>query len=51
MRQSGSHIILVKENGEKIGTVAPNHPELKLGTLRGVLRLARISEEDFAEYG
>lgn len=50
-RQRGSHIILSKETPEgKIGTVVPNHNELKVGTLKGVLELAKISEEDFEEY-
>lgn len=50
-RQSGSHIILRKETPEGVvGTVVPNHKELKLGTLKGILELARIREEDFAEY-
>ena len=47
VRQKGSHIILKKE---KIGTVVPNHPELKLGTLKNILELAKIKEEDFAKY-
>jgi predicted RNA binding protein YcfA (HicA-like mRNA interferase family) len=34
----------------KVATVVPMHPELKLGTLKGVLKLARISSEEFAEY-
>lgn len=51
VRQCGSHIILKKViNGQKIGTVVPNHPELKLGTLKSILTLAKVSEEDFLEY-
>lgn len=48
--QSGSHIRLSKQtpNG-KIGTVVPNHKELKVGTLRGVLKLAKIDIEDFSK--
>jgi len=34
----------------KVGTVVPMHPELKIGTLKGVLKLAGISPEEFAEY-
>lgn len=50
-RQRGSHIILKKDTTEgKIGTVVPNHSELKVGTLKGVLELAKIHEEDFIEY-
>jgi len=51
LRQKGSHIVLVKEGaGEKIVTVVPNHKELKLGTLRGILEMAKISEEEFAAF-
>ena len=47
-RQKGSHVILIKKIGEtNIGTVVPNHKELKIGTLKGILKLARITEEEF----
>ncbi len=51
VRQKGSHIILSKKtpNG-KIGTVVLNHKEIKIGTLKGILELAKIKEEEFAEY-
>ena len=50
-RQRGSHIILRKETPEgAIGTVVPNHSELKIGTLKGVLELAKVSVEDFEKY-
>ena len=48
---SGSHVRLSKMAQEgKIGTVVPMHPELKPGTLKSVLRLAKIDPEEFAEY-
>lgn len=47
IRQRGSHIVLKKES---IGTVVPNHPQLKLGTLKNILELAKIKEEDFAKF-
>jgi predicted RNA binding protein YcfA (HicA-like mRNA interferase family) len=51
IRQTGSHMILKKETPEgKVGTVVPNHKELKIGTLKGILELAKIKVEDFAEY-
>ena len=51
VRQTGSHMILKKDTPEgKIGTVVPMHKELKIGTLKGVLDLARVKEEEFAEY-
>jgi predicted RNA binding protein YcfA (HicA-like mRNA interferase family) len=50
-RQKGSHIVLVKETVQgKAGTVVPDHKELKIGTLKGVLKLARVSEDEFAEW-
>ena len=49
--QSGSHVRLSKMTPEgKVGTIVPLHPELKPGTLKSVLRLARIGPEEFAEY-
>ena len=49
--RSGSHVRLSKETPEgKIGTVVPMHDELKIGTLKSILRLAKVSEDEFAEY-
>jgi predicted RNA binding protein YcfA (HicA-like mRNA interferase family) len=45
-RQSGSHI-LMKRN-EK-GCVVPNHKEVKVGTINGILRQAAISPEEFQQ--
>ncbi len=51
VRQRGSHIVLAKETlTGKVGTVVPNHPELKRGTLKGILKLANISEEEFERF-
>ncbi len=51
VRQTGSHVILKKETPEgKIGTVVPNHSELKIGTLKGLLKLAKIEEEEFSQH-
>ncbi|MBI3032769.1 type II toxin-antitoxin system HicA family toxin [Candidatus Woesearchaeota archaeon] len=34
-RQKGSHIVLKKETpGGTVGTVVPNHSEIKIGTLK-----------------
>jgi predicted RNA binding protein YcfA (HicA-like mRNA interferase family) len=50
-RQKGSHIVLKKDAHKgRIGTVVPNHKELKIGTLKNVLELANVKEEDFTEY-
>ena len=43
-RQSGSHVILRRG---QVGCVVPLHPELKVGTLAGVLRQARVTTEEF----
>ncbi|MEK6850811.1 MAG: type II toxin-antitoxin system HicA family toxin [Nanoarchaeota archaeon] len=51
IRQRGSHVIISKENQfGKIGTVIPMHSELKIGTLKGILKQARVSEEEFSSY-
>ncbi len=51
LRQTGSHIILAKQTPEgRVGTVVPNHREIKIGTLKGILELAKVKEEEFAEY-
>ena len=47
-RQRGSHLILTKETPEgKVGCVVPMHPELKIGTIIGILEQAKMSKEDF----
>ena len=51
IRQRGSHVILKKETSlGKIGTVVPVHSELKLGTLKSILELAKIDEDEFVKY-
>jgi predicted RNA binding protein YcfA (HicA-like mRNA interferase family) len=51
IRQKGGHVVLKKEfEGKTIGTVVPVHPILKRGTLKGILELAKIKEEEFEEY-
>ncbi len=48
IRQNGSHVILKKSSPDgELGTVVPDHKELAEGTLRGILRQAKISVEDF----
>jgi len=50
VRQRGSHVVLRKSTSEgSFGCVVPVHKELALGTLRGILKQAGISPEDFAE--
>ncbi len=48
--QSGSHVRLSKVTAQgKIGTVVPMHDELKPGTLKNILKLAKVDPEEFAE--
>jgi predicted RNA binding protein YcfA (HicA-like mRNA interferase family) len=50
VRQTGSHVVMKKETQEgEIGCVVPLHRELKIGTLSGVLKQARIPVEDFID--
>ena len=50
VRQKGSHIVLKKKSeAGVIGTVVPDHKELAEGTVRGALKLAKISVEEFLE--
>jgi len=47
-RQTGSHVVLrrFREEGD-VGCVVPVHDELAMGTLRGILRQAKVSPEGF----
>ena len=46
--KKGSHVRLSKQTPEgKIGTVVPLHNELKIGTLRGLLKLAKVDIDEF----
>ena len=50
IRQRGSHIVMKKQTSEgEIGCVVPLHKELAVGTLRGILRQAKLSVEEFTE--
>ena len=47
-RQRGSHIVLSKQTPHgKIVTVVPAHRQVARGTLRGILKLAKVTEDDF----
>lgn len=49
--RTGSHVRLSKNTEEgKVGTVVPMHKELKIGTLKGLLKLGKIDEEEFSKY-
>ena len=50
VRQRGSHVVLKKHTPDgTIGCVVPLHRELAIGTLRGILRQAKVSIEDFVD--
>jgi len=48
VRQRGSHVVMRRDTPTgAVGCVVPMHRELKIGTLRGVLRQAKVSVNDF----
>lgn len=47
-RQRGSHIILVKD-GARATLSVPDHKEVARGTLRGLIRAAGLSVDEFLE--
>ena len=49
-RQTGSHVILKKTTLDgQIGCVVPIHRELKIGTLSGILKQAKVSPQEFID--
>ena len=49
VRQKGSHVVLKRQTPEgAIGCVVPLHRELATGTLRGILKQARVTPEELA---
>jgi len=50
VRQRGSHVIMARQDPEgNVGCAVPMHRELKIGTLRGILKLARVSPAEFLQ--
>ena len=48
VRQKGSHVILKKQSlAGHIGCVVPLHKQVAIGTLRGILKQANLSQEEF----
>ncbi|MDK3155358.1 type II toxin-antitoxin system HicA family toxin [Kamptonema cortianum] len=45
-RQRGSHIVLRRGAS---GCVVPNHKEIRVGTLSGILKQAGVSVEEFIQ--
>ena len=48
-RTEGSHIVLTR-SGYLFSLSVPNHRELKRGTLRGLIRKAGLSIEEFCNF-
>jgi len=48
VRQRGSHIIMVKP-GEIVTISVPDHKEVARGTLRGLIRSANLTVQEFLE--
>jgi predicted RNA binding protein YcfA (HicA-like mRNA interferase family) len=49
-RQRGSHMVMKKSATEgSVGCVVPLHGEVALGTLRSILKQARVSVDEFME--
>ena len=46
VRQRGSHVVM--RNGDR-GCSVPMHKQLKTGTLRGILKQAEVSVEEFVD--
>ena len=50
VRQRGSHVVLRRVGPEKVtGCVIPLHAELATGTLRGILKQAGVTTEEFMD--
>lgn len=49
--QKGSHIKLRRIIDSKIvTTIVPNHKELAIGTLKGILELGQVDEKEFRRF-
>ena len=50
VRQTGSHVVMQKKSeNETIGCVGPMHRELKLGTLNGILKQAKVTVNELID--
>lgn len=49
VRQRGSHVVLKRVGPSQVtGCVVPLHVQLAIGTLRGILKQAGVTPEEFA---
>lgn len=50
VRQRGSHVVLKRQTpAGEVGCVVPLHRELAIGTLRGILRQAGVTPDEFID--
>jgi predicted RNA binding protein YcfA (HicA-like mRNA interferase family) len=50
VRQRGSHVVLKRDWQDRVaGCVVPLHAELAVGTLRGILKQAGVTTEEFID--
>jgi predicted RNA binding protein YcfA (HicA-like mRNA interferase family) len=50
-RQRGSHVVLKKSTPEgSVGCVVPLHDEVAIGTLRSILKQAKVSSDEFIKF-
>jgi predicted RNA binding protein YcfA (HicA-like mRNA interferase family) len=48
IRQRGSHILMQKRTGNSTITIPiPNHKEIRIGTLKSIIRQSKLSKELF----
>jgi predicted RNA binding protein YcfA (HicA-like mRNA interferase family) len=51
IRHVGIPVVQFKQDeNRKLGCVVPLHDELKIRTLKGILKQAKIEEKDFSKY-
>ena len=49
-RQRGSHVVMKKSAPEgNVGCVVPIHSEVAIGTLRSILKQAKVSADEFVK--
>lgn len=46
VRQKGSHVVMCRSSQ---GCVVPNHKEIKIGTLIGILKQAGVTTDEFIQ--
>lgn len=48
VRQRGSHIVMQKKSGiSTITVLIPNHKEIKIGTLKSIIRQSKLPSSEF----